>query len=269
MESIYEIMSEKGAAELLKHMRSYNGKPMFVKTKLGCAMFIPAFASACTLGILVLPCFGGDKFYRVVKYSKYKIAASEELTVGKRCRMCRSATAVKDKCISLMEQLTNAFGDICTIQFVKGDVTQLLEQKIYDLSHYCACPVEVICDTPLVATTDFDYALFSAFVFICMTLTRRSAEKSELTVTLTCENSTVSVLASIPMGAAEQVQNSVSIQKFRKIAKRKSMDFDCFCASHVLHIRFSPHVFDRNELGFRSPRRKRSARKTEENKNKE
>ncbi len=250
-ESLYDIMTENGVHELLEYMKSYTDIPIFVSTTLGKALVVPSLAPSCALGVMIFASFKTDHLYRIAMRGGFRVKASRELTEGKRCRLNKSCLKFSEQSHALLQSLDACFSDTARNQLLTGDITDKLCGRIRMLSCYNAYPACVVCREKIVAVSDFDFSIFTAFVLVCILMARRTAPKARISFLLDMADDGIYVTAKIPAKRLP-CREEKCLDKFKHIATQNNMPFECFRTEGELIVRFSPHPFDWAVLGFKS-----------------
>ena len=250
--SVYDIMSREGAEEMIAHLMSHTDVLMFVKTVLGPAIVVPSLVPSCSLGVLVFDTQDTEDVFRAARVNKMRAAYSRELIAGRCIRNTKSSLKNAERSALLISRLYEVFAGTHTDQLVSGDITSLLEERIYALSYYVGCPVSVVCDRPIVSVGDLDFSLFVVFVLISLMCARDISPLRDATVTI--ENNDYGLSVRINIVSEKQSKEKITpIESFRALAYRKRMLFECHWETEGIHTRFSPLSKDWSLLEVKSP----------------
>ncbi len=249
--SVYDIMTNRDAAEMLDHMMSYTETPMFVNTTLGVALAIPSITPSSSFGVLLFPDIGADNALRIAMRSGYDVRFGASLTEEKHWRISPTCIERQQSCEELFSLIENAFFRTAKDNLLDGNITHMLEQKIYALSYLTSCPAELICIEPTTAVGSFDMGLFTAFVLTMFLIARRVCPHHQVMVILDNTPHGTAVRTSMVTTGISFV-NMPAIEYWKELTARKHMDFDVQRTAQVLHTKLIPVCFDFSVLGLKS-----------------
>lgn len=266
-ESIYDIMTSDEADELIRYLLSYGEYPMAVSTCFGIALVIPWLVPSSGLGVLAYPCVGAEEICRVAKRKRWKIRLSASVA-AMRLRSSKKSYREEDECIREWELLHESLAPCHALKL--GDITHILEERVYALSYYTGCPVGIVCNDPVEEFGSFDLQLFTALVLVLMMCARAVSQRGEASVAFE-SNSIGSVIRMSFTVAKYRKKRVFGIEDFSRTAERKNLFFEHIEGENVIHVRFSPVSPDWALLGLKSPddvgrRRRRRQRRDRRNK---
>ncbi len=250
--TLFDIMSEDSIFELLMHFTSYTEDFIFVKTNVGNALAVPALVPSCSLGVLIFPRIGNDDFLRIAKCRDFGIRLSRELTDGKKWRLTKSSLANEHYCEELLDRVQCVFGNLVKTPHISGDITGILESRIYEIAHFIGCPVGIVCQAPICTSSNFDFGMFCAFVIVSMCIARARAAKNGAAVTLSEDECGVLVRFSI-LNGINLPYDIPAIINFRCAADRKRFRFEYTYSNEIIHLLLCPTAYDWSLLDIKSP----------------
>lgn len=253
-ESIYDIMTNDEAEELIRYLLNYGEYPMAVSTYFGIALAIPWLAPSSGLGVLVFPYVGTEEICRVAKRKRWKLILSSSVRAMK-LRSSKKSYREEDECVRSWELLHESLAPYELLKGVAlpfGDITHKLEERVYALSYYTGCPVGIVCNDPVEEFGAFDLQLFTALVLVLMMCARTVSPKREVSVSFE-SNSIGSVIRLSFIVAKYRKKRVFGIDGFYRIAERKNLFFEHVEGENVIHVRFSPVSPDWALLGLKSP----------------
>lgn len=267
-ETIYDIMSIDEAEELRRYLLEYGELPMAVSTVFGIAIAIPWLAPSSSLGMLLFPYVGGAELCRVAKRKGWRLKLSASVS-AMGLRSSKRSYAEEDTCMrywELMHEALMPYSSLNNERLLSGDITAVLEERVYALSYYTCCPVGLVCHDAVEEFGTLDFPLFTAFVLVFMMCARIVSGRSEISAAFE-ENSVGTVIRMSFTVAKKRGSRIIGVDDFRAIAMRKNLFFEYIAGDGVAHVRFSPISPDWSLLGLKSPepsemlRRRRIKRK--------
>ena len=257
-ESIYDIMSTDGVLEILDYVKTYTEIPLLVKTVHGVALIIPSLVPSTSLFVLSYVSVGGERLYAYCKQSGASVCYSGELEREELSENTALPRSLEQYCERYLCRIAAAFEGTARGQLLEGDITNILEERIYAISYYAGCSASVLSAEPIVAFGEFDFSLFTAFVFCFMIVARRYSRRNELALVLENKSFGISVMASMSV-KGRQICDCAEIREFTTITDRKRGFFEYMCDGAVAHMRFSPVAKDWSYLNIKSPTEENNA----------
>lgn len=251
-ESIYDIMTQEGIYEMLEYSKTYTDIPMLVKTAYGPALLIPSIVPSTSLLVLSYISVGGENLYKYCKDNGASVRYSSELDTAGINADFEMPDAVSRYCERYLQRIENAFKNVASGKLLSGDITLLLEERIYALSYYAGCSVSILCEEPIIAYGEFDFSMFVAFVFALMLTARRFSNKKEMALTLENKSYGTAILVSMAT-QGNKVYDSDELRVINAIADKRRRFFEHMCDDFISHIRFSPVSKDWSYLEIKSP----------------
>ncbi len=225
--SIYDIMTPVGAEELLSHMTGKSHAPMFVKTVHGTALVICSLVPSCSVGLLIYTQANADILYRICRRCGVASLYSRELVKSRRCRITEHFLQNEECCLSLMSRYMRVLSTKLCNRMLTGNLTQLLEQQIYELSYFVGCPVSLDCKNNLLAYSDFDIGMFTALILLVLMNARMFSTDGRVSICLHTKNRVPFIKFSMKLRDGE-LEHLPSFEALCFTAHRKSMPYD-FC----------------------------------------
>ncbi len=267
-ETIYDVMGIDEAEELRQYLLEYGELPMAVSTDFGIAIAIPWLAPSSSLGILIFPYVGGAELCRVARRKGWKLKLSSAVS-AMGLRSSKRSYAEEDTCVrhwELIHEALSPYSSLSNDRLPSGDITAMLEDRVYALSYYTCCPAGLVCHDAVEEFGTFDFSLFTAFVLVFMMCARIVSGRSEISVSF--ESNSIGTVIRMSFTVAKRKGSKiVGVDDFRTLAMRKNLFFEYMVGDGVAHVRFSPISPDWALLGLKSPdpsemlRRRRIKRK--------
>ncbi len=250
--SIYDIMTPTGIEELLAHMLSDSHAPMFVKTSRGIALVLSSLVPSASLGILIYSRMGSDNLYRICRRFNLAARYSNELLRSGRCRMTNNCLQNEHRLLSLINIYMSIFStDMCN-RMLTGNLTQLLEKQIRQISLFVGCPIHIDRKNDIIAYSDFDIGMFSALVLLLAANARLFSSDGCASLCLEMTNRTPIIRFSLNIFGDAPLKLP-SFESLRYTAHRKSMPYEHYRTDGVFSGKLSPLPEYLSHLTKRSP----------------
>ncbi|MBQ9112252.1 MAG: hypothetical protein IJY08_01590 [Clostridia bacterium] len=254
-DTLFDLISPAEADFLLSHCKSYTSQPAVINTRYGIAVVFPHLMPAASCCVLCFPTMGGDEFCIALSRLRRAHCVSPEAgRVLKRRRMPDGGCLTR--CRILLERTDAVFSGTEVLFECSGDITDIVADRIYDISCYAACPAGVVCGDALISVGDFDFSLFVCFIVILMFCARCVSPMRAVSVTIEQTEYGAAVTVSFEVFAGIDVDGLEEIRSCRRMAFRRNLLFEVMSGDSVVHIRFSPVRREWSYLELKSPEKR-------------
>ncbi len=250
--SIYDIMTPSNAQELCDHMMSDSPSPMFIQTTKGPALVICSLVQSCSLGILIFSHMGTDNLYRICRKYSLAVRYATELVTDTRYRITKHCLQNEQQLLSLMNTYMQIFSNDMCNRIVTGNLTELLEKQIQNISRFVNCKIHIERNCDTVAYSDFDMGMFTAFVLLVAADALLYSSDGCASLCMEMANRVPVIRFSLNIRGSE-ILKLPSFYSFRYTAHRKNMPYDYCRTEGMLSGKLIPLSEHLSHLSKHSP----------------